>query len=290
MNKCILFFNNKINFSFGLLLVILALLVQLVAIKGQTQCGPRCISNSTHLAKCLKRAQDSVTLECAGYDYVNFIRRNDNKNISGFGVTFFSDNLNYSLVENSFNELIINKLRGIDSGTLSFQAIESRNRGSCNFSLYVYDKTNEYGLLKFGSTTYQISSEQSISFQIESFKQNLNVTYKYEALPLDYLLVNGQQREIIPCRTKSTNYLNCFETDVYLNIQKCQNEVSFNLSYGFANSAEYIGCDQNDPITAKTFNKRMNIICKCINVFFLSCQRTEPLFFFFKFDPLTSSY
>ena len=120
---------------------------------------------------------------------------------------------------------------------------------------------NDYGKLKFGQTTWEISSDQGISFQIESYKQTLNFTYKYEALPLDYLIVNSEDIGGKECKMKNSDWLNCFESDILLNIGKCQNNIRYNFSYGFKDADSYVGCQQRAPIVAKSFQKNFNIIC-----------------------------
>jgi hypothetical protein len=127
--------------------------------------------------------------------------------------------------------------------------------------LFKIDLENNYGRLKFGQTTWLISSDQSISFQIESYKQTLNFTYKYEALPLDYLIINDQNVGGKECETKQSEWLNCFESDNLLSIQKCQNSIKYNFSYGFKEADSYIGCQQKSSIIAQSFQKNFNIIC-----------------------------
>ncbi len=142
-------------------------------------------------------------------------------------------------------------------------------------------------MIKFGSSTYQIQSEMSIKFIIESYKEALNFTFKYEALPLDYLKVNDQRVTSNKCSTQQSSWLNCFETDVLLNVQKCQNNIPFTLSYGFYNEDQYIGCQQRIPIVPKNYSKNIEISCKSfifaktltgIKVLYIQLYR-----FFFKF-------
>jgi hypothetical protein len=103
------------------------------------QCEDKCISSPTDEAVCLRKAKTNLTLVCEKHSLVNFVRNNDNKTISGFNVQFFSDNNSYSQINNVYNELVINSLRGIDSGKRSFRGYDVLAKlDPCNYSIYTY--------------------------------------------------------------------------------------------------------------------------------------------------------
>ena len=203
-----------------LLLFLICFIKSLVVLSTKT-CNEKCISKWEEEAECLRPIKESLTLECTSSDFVYFVRKFDNKNITSF-LSFFDDNSNYSYIEGSYNKLVINKLRTIDSGSSSFQAIEltsDTNKRYCSFSIYVYDLKQKEGTLTFGPSLYKIESEEKIDIKIESYKQSLlNFTYKYEALPLDYLTVNGKRvEEANACKNKTNDWLNCFEKELLQN-------------------------------------------------------------------------
>jgi hypothetical protein len=103
------------------------------------QCEEKCVSDPAKEAVCLKKARTNLTLVCEQISVVNFNRNHDNKPISGYGVPFFSDNNSYSQINNTFNQLVINNLRGVDSGKNSFQGFDLFNQKKpCNYSIYIY--------------------------------------------------------------------------------------------------------------------------------------------------------
>ncbi len=113
---------NKKMDSNGIFSLLVIIIFHLTLANCLTTCTDKCRANSTHVAECLRKARANLTLECTNYDIVNFVRNFDNRTIFGFNVQFFSDNFNYSIVEGSFNQILINNLRGVDSGKKSFQA------------------------------------------------------------------------------------------------------------------------------------------------------------------------
>jgi hypothetical protein len=123
-----------------------------------------------------------------------------------------------------------------------------------NNILKYIDLDNENGLLKYGSQSWKINQEK-IFLQIVP---NLNLTFRYEALPLDNLIVNQiPSTNSYKCKSNNFEWLDCLESEIPLKIQDCQNSLNFSFSYLF-NNDQFYTCTQIKP---KQFTKTININC-----------------------------
>ncbi len=103
---------------------------------------------------------------------------------------------------------------------------------------------------------------QTTAFVDDPFSFQLKYTLKIEALPMEYLIINGESLKTAQPCVPSTNTLNCLTskgTLDYKNKTLLEN-VDFELSYGF--NADL--CFQNLNLSAKAFAKSINIFCKQI--------------------------
>jgi hypothetical protein len=134
MNRCII---NSV-----LIFLIVLIKFDLSLVNGaakNVQCEEKCVSTPTQEGTCLKKARTNLTLVCDQYTVVSFVRNRDNKTITGFNIQLFSDNNSYLQIDKLYNQLIINNLRGIDSGKNSFQGFDIFKRENpCNYSIYTY--------------------------------------------------------------------------------------------------------------------------------------------------------
>ena len=89
------------------------------------------------------------------------------------------------------------------------------------------DQDNENGLLKYDTQSWPIRKDRQEKIYIQ-LVPNTNLIYRYEALPMDNLIVNQiPTTNSYKCKSNNFEWLNCLESEVPLRIQDCQNNLSF---------------------------------------------------------------
>ena len=129
----------------------------------------------------------------------------------------------------------------------------------------IKDLNNKNGSINFNSQTVEIDSNKPLNFSIRSFDDNFNYLYRYESLPLDWLIENEVKIESKPC-APTNPWLNCLQSDRSVKFSSCSNSYHLNLSYGFDFSSEFF---RNLTIAPKRFEFKFTIYCNLL-FFFLN--------------------
>jgi hypothetical protein len=91
----------------------------------------------------------------------------------------------------------------------------------------------------------------------------MNLTYRYEALPLDNLIANElSSTNSHKCKSNNFEWLDCLESEIPLKIQDCQNDLNLSFSYEINNNQMFT-CVQIKP---KKFTKTIYINCNYLKI------------------------
>ena len=123
------------------------------------------------------------------------------------------------------------------------------------------DQDNENGLLKYDTQSWPIRKDRQEKIYIQ-LVPNTNLIYRYEALPMDNLIVNQiPTTNSYKCKSSNFEWLNCLESEVPLRIQDCQNNLSLSFSYEINNNDQLYTCQQIKP-----FSKTIDLNINCIRI------------------------
>lgn len=158
--------------------------------------------------------------------------------------------------------LQILSLNSTDSSSNKYKA--TRSTGSCNYNILPYSN-EKTGLLKIFNQECLLNSTSNQTFDIElkSFKNQINLIYSLESVPLNNLKIMTKYNETIldsqKCDSQSKPWLNCLQSTITMTIPLCSNKSSFSLSYGYDNEEEYF--KNNITINKETFYHSLSIKC-----------------------------
>jgi hypothetical protein len=157
--------------------------------------------------------------------------------------------------------LQIKSLRGVDVGRNMFSAVQLQTNKTCYFNIFSYDPTNYTASVTIDGYAYPLNGTRNITAVIDSFKVTTAypITYRYAALPLDSLLVNGANATSQSCVSVTYPWLKCLETtSATVPLTRCVATYQLGLGYSYDDP------DQKFTVLApkRNFNATINLLCK----------------------------
>lgn len=224
-------------------------------------CSNLCIYDKNNPQNiCYVKARDCLTLVCNGINnYPLWIRQSNNTNVTLIesSMTYFSDKYNAT----SLSRLNIISVQAIDSGVESFLVLwenEKRYSDYCKFNVFAYDLENWNGTLSVSGQIKPINSTESFSVELQTFKKDIQLSYTYESLPMEYLTFNDSRLESTDCQS-TIPWLNCLQADFDLAVNKCTNSLSNSFGYGYDSNYSSIV-----NLKSKNFSHTILFTCKLI--------------------------
>jgi hypothetical protein len=88
-------------------------------------------------------------------------------------------------------------------------------------------------------TPLSSSSNNTFEIELDSFSNNISITYSLESLPLNDLFKDNSKLYSKKCDSQSKTRLNCLQSTIPIQFEYCNSVHSFNLSYGYQYFEEY---------------------------------------------------
>lgn len=179
-----------------------------------------------------------------------------------------SNQTNETLVENSMLyfsnsyktpdlfKLNISSVEAIDSGVESFFGLWKNGNSSCKFNVFAYDLDNWNGTLSVSDQTKSINSTEKFNLELKTFNKDIQLLYKYEALPLEYLTFNESRLRTTDCQS-TIPWLTCLQAEFDLKVNKCTNSLSNTFGYGYDSNYSSIS-----NLKSKNYSHTFLFTCK----------------------------
>lgn len=104
-----------------------------------------------------------------------------------------------------------------------------------------------------------MESKDILRVKIDSFESGLNLTYKLEGLPLDYLKIDNILVSSQDC-SKTTSPLRCLKAGpLQYPIERCLDTFTIDLTYGFN---EFLPFSHDSKYESNHFEQHFSLECK----------------------------